>query len=114
MLLHSAATKNPGAPGFFWSSQENLRFPDVGGLLALGTLGDFKLDPLAFLQGFEATHLDCGEVRKQIFAAVVWRNESKTFSVVKPFHNTCCHFTFLKLSHMSDCSIYRNKEKGPT
>ena len=34
-------------------------------------LGDVKADALAFLQGFEAIHVDCGEVRKQVFATII-------------------------------------------
>jgi hypothetical protein len=30
-------------------------------------------------------------MRKQIFTAVVRRNEAVTLGVIEPFHSTCCH-----------------------
>ena len=51
-----------------------------------------KRDLLAFLQRLESRHVDRREVREQIFAAAVRRNESETLGVVEPLHSTCCHF----------------------
>jgi hypothetical protein len=57
-------------------------------LLALGAGNDIKLHFLPFLQGFETTHLDSAEVRKQILAAFFRGNKPETFSVVKPLDST--------------------------
>lgn len=60
-------------------------------LLALWALRDFELDFLTFFEGLEAVHVDCREVRKQIFTTIVWRNEAKTFGIIEPLDCTCCH-----------------------
>lgn len=64
---------------------------DVRGLLALRTLGDFKRHFLAFFKCLEAIHLDRGEVREKIFAAIVRSDEPVAFRVIEPFHSTSCH-----------------------
>jgi hypothetical protein len=46
---------------------------------------------LAFLEGFESTHLYRREVREQIFTAVVRRNKAIPLCIVEPFHRPCCH-----------------------
>src|SRR6185436_9586446 len=48
---------------------------DVRRLLALRAGGDFEADLLAFLEGLEALHVDRGEVREQIVAAVIRSDE---------------------------------------
>ena len=48
----------------------------VRGLLAFRALSHFELDLLAFLQRLESTHLNCGEMRKQILTAIVRSNET--------------------------------------
>jgi hypothetical protein len=30
-------------------------------------------------------------VREQIFAAVIWGDEAKTFGIIEPLNSTCCH-----------------------
>ena len=50
---------------------------DVRGLLALLALGDVEGDLFAFLQCLEPVHGDRGEMREQIFAAVVGRDEAE-------------------------------------
>jgi hypothetical protein len=30
-------------------------------------------------------------VCEQIFAAVIWGDEAKTFGIIEPLHSTCCH-----------------------
>jgi hypothetical protein len=64
---------------------------NVGRLLALRPLGYFEGNLLAFLEGFEAVHVDGGEVREQIFAAIVGRDETIALRVIKPFDGTSCH-----------------------
>lgn len=70
---------------------ENLQRLDAGGLLPLGALLDLEADLLALLKRFEATSLNLGEVRKQVFAAVIRRDESEPLRIVKPFDGTRCH-----------------------
>lgn len=64
---------------------------DIGRLLAFWALHHVELHLLAFLEGFEPIHLDRAEVRKQIFSAVIWRNEPKAFCVVEPLDCTRRH-----------------------
>jgi hypothetical protein len=64
---------------------------NVGSLLAFRALRDFELDFLTFFEGLESVHLDCGKVRKQIFAAIIRSNKAEAFRVVKPLDSTCCH-----------------------
>jgi hypothetical protein len=94
----TAPNKKPGTcvPGFFTNSQLNntkprLRSLDVGSLLAFGTLNYFKGDLLAFFEGLEAAHVDCGKVREQIFAAIIGSDKTETLCVVEPFNCTSCH-----------------------
>ena len=68
-----------------------LRSLDVGSLLAFRALRDFELYFLTFFEGLETVHVDRGEVREQIFAAVIWSDEAKTFGIIEPLNCTCCH-----------------------
>src|SRR2546425_9584716 len=68
---------------------------DVRSLLALRALRDFELDFLSFLERFESAHLNRGEVRKQILAAVVRSYEPITLCIIEPLHRTCWHRAFL-------------------
>src|SRR5258708_21630857 len=67
---------------------------DVRSLLALRALRDFELDFLSFLERFEPAHLNRGEVRKQILAAVIRGYEPITLSIIEPLNSTCCHRAF--------------------
>jgi hypothetical protein len=64
---------------------------DVGSLLAFRALRDFELNFLTFFEGLETVHVDRGEVCEQIFAAVIWSDEAKTFGIIEPLNCTCCH-----------------------
>lgn len=64
---------------------------DIRSLLAFWALHHVELHLLAFLEGFEPIHLDGTEVRKQIFSAVIRRNEPKAFCVVEPLDCTRRH-----------------------
>lgn len=79
-------------PGFFFAQGRSGSL-DVGRLLSLWALNDLEADLLAFLEGLETGHVDRGEVRKQIIAAVVWSDKTKTLCIVEPFNNSGCHFT---------------------
>jgi hypothetical protein len=76
--------------GFLQLKQELTRLY-VGGLFALRTLNNFKGHFLTFFERLEAAHVDCGEVREQIFAAIIGSNETETLCVVEPFNCTVCH-----------------------
>ena len=67
---------------------------DIRGLLALRTHLHVEADLLILLQRFETLCLDFGEMREQVFAAVVRRDESKTLRVVEPLHCSSCHHPF--------------------
>lgn len=79
--------------GVFYTSEgwRSLTCLDVGSLLAFRALRDFELNFLTFFEGLETVHVDCGEVSKQIFAAVIWGDEAKTFGIIEPLNCTCCH-----------------------
>jgi len=64
---------------------------DVGSLLAFRALRDFELNFLTFFEGLETVHIDCGEVREQVLAAVIWSDEAKAFGIIEPLNCTCCH-----------------------
>jgi hypothetical protein len=63
-------------------------------LLALRSLHDLKAHLLTFLERFKTVHLDGLEVRKQILAAFIGRDESEAFRVIEPFDRTSCHTYF--------------------
>jgi len=91
-----AMQKSPLARAFLFIQLRNrLRCLDIGSLLALGTLNDVEGDLLAFLEGFETAHVDCGEVREQVFATIIRSDEAKTFCIVEPLYSTVCHVTSL-------------------
>ena len=83
--------KNPTDGGFSHLVPSNLGSLDVGSLLAFRALRDFELNFLTFFEGLETVHVDCGEVSEQIFAAVIWSDEAKTFGIIEPLNSTCCH-----------------------
>jgi hypothetical protein len=77
--------------GLFVQLKNRLRSLDVGCLLALRTLNDVKGNLLAFFEGLEAAHVNRGEVREQVFAAIIRSNETETLCVVEPLNCTVCH-----------------------
>jgi hypothetical protein len=85
------AKKNPARQGFFTSGLKELSRLDVGSLLAFRALRDFELNFLTFFEGLETVHVDCGEVSEQIFTAVIWSDEAKTFGIIEPLNSTSCH-----------------------
>ncbi len=79
--------------GLFYGNKKTAKLGglDVGGLLALGALHHFEGDLLAFFEGLEAAHIDRGEMREQVFAAVIGSNETETLCIVEPLNSTVCH-----------------------
>jgi hypothetical protein len=87
-------TSNAGSEFFVSPPDNRLWVLDVGGLLPLGSLCHVKTYLLAFLERFKTVHADRGKVRKQIIAAIIRSDKTKTFCVVEPFHCTDCHVIF--------------------
>ena len=81
----------PGKCRAFQYFKNELWSLDVGGLFAFGTLSYIKCNFLAFFERLESAHIDCGKVRKQIFAPVIGSDKTKTLCIVKPFYSACCH-----------------------
>lgn len=65
---------------------------DVGCLLALWALFHLEADLLAFLERLKTASPNFGEMREEVVAAVVRRDEAEALCVVKPLHSTGCHF----------------------
>src|SRR5206468_6990050 len=72
---------------------------DVGRLLAFRALRHIEGNLLAFLEGLEALHLDRREVREEVFAAVVGRDEPVSLRVIEPLHSSGCHAITCLLSN---------------
>lgn len=64
---------------------------DVGSLLALGALHDIEGHFLTFLQGLETIHVDGGEMREKIFAAIIRGDKTETLGIIEPLDSTDCH-----------------------
>jgi hypothetical protein len=90
MAQKKCRKKSPAEAGLF-ASEGELRALDVGSLLAFRALRDFELDFLTFFEGLKTGHIDCGEVREQILAAVIRSDEAKTLGIIEPFNSTSCH-----------------------
>ncbi len=54
-----------------------------------------KVTFLAFFEGLETAHVDRREMREQVFASIIRRDETKTFCIVEPLYSTVCHVTSL-------------------
>jgi hypothetical protein len=68
-----------------------LQRTDVCRLLALRSRFHLKRYALIFLQRLKAFRANFREMREQIFAARIRRNEAKAFSIVEPFDDTGFH-----------------------
>src|SRR5450631_1456761 len=105
--------KAPGTltPGAFHYKDCSLCVLYVRRLLAFGALRDVEGNLLAFLEGLEALHLDGREVREEVFAAVVGRDEPVTLRVIEPLHSSGCHsITCLLLNGWSPA---HRSDRGP-
>src|SRR5258708_55363 len=87
---------------------------DVRSLLALRALRDFELDFLSFLERFEPAHLNRGEVREQIFAAVIRGYKAITLGIIEPLNRTCWHRAFLnfRTGEPSQLCLYFDAAEG--
>lgn len=73
---------------------------NVRRLLALRALNHLEGHLLTFLQRLEPVHLDGREMRKQILAPFIRRNEPEALRVVEPLDRTSCHTNFPCNSHV--------------
>ena len=92
----TAEKKNPAAAGFLVSAcpMKSCLRSNVGRLQALGTFFYIIGDRLTFGQGLETRALYRVEMHEYVIAAIVLRDETKTFGLVKPLYCTCSHITF--------------------
>jgi hypothetical protein len=63
---------------------------NVGRLGALGPLGDFKLDLIAFVKHLKSLLFDGGEMHEDVIS-IVSGNEPEALLFIKPFHSTFGH-----------------------
>jgi hypothetical protein len=91
--LFQWANKKPDVftPGFLFTTQTGLTRLDIGGLLSLWALNNFESHFLTFFQRLETRHVDRGEMREQILAAVIGSDETKTLCIIEPLYSTVCH-----------------------
>ena len=87
------AIKKPASRAGFAQSPKmatpgHLQRNDVRCLQALGSVLDFELNALIFLQRLEARALHFGEVSEEIVAACVRLDKAEALSVVEPFDDT--------------------------
>ena len=67
-------------------------------LLAFWAGNHLKTYLLPFFERLEAFDFNCGEMNKQIPAAIVRRDEAKPLGVIEPFDNTISHFLLPSIS----------------
>ena len=103
----------PGQTGTLYRVTES-NCLNIGSLFAFGAGVHVERNLLAFFQGFETIHVDSREVSKQIFAAFIGSDKTKTFCIVKPFYSTGCHETLLPITKLTNKSkIVRNRAESP-
>jgi hypothetical protein len=62
------------------------------GLRSFGSLGDLKLDLVAFIQGLVAGRVGNRRVMDEDIRPIILRDESITFIAVKPLHGSVRHW----------------------
>ena len=63
-------------------------------LRSLGTLSDFKLHRLPFLQRFEPIASDRGIMDEYVLGAIIGGDKSVPLLITKPLHRATCHTYF--------------------
>src|SRR5262245_56451922 len=76
---------------FFIAPSRSRDRPDVARLLAFGTGRHVEGHLLILLERLEAAVLDRREMREEILAAAIRRDEAITFCIVEPLDRACCH-----------------------
>src|SRR3989338_821151 len=97
-----------------WSRAQNLIL-NLGGLnvrrcRTFRSLLQVKCYLLTFGQALEAAALNGGMMHEDILAAVARGDETKTFSVVKPLHCSCCHEKYLYMVELR-CFAARSRKR---
>jgi len=73
------------------AASEILDRTNLRGLRTFLAVGGDVFDALTFLEGLEAIALDLGEMREEIFAAALRRDETEAFGFIEPLDGTLCH-----------------------
>jgi hypothetical protein len=81
--------RNRGDPRPFHWRDDRSDDADVRRLQALLALRDLERDPLALAQALEALATDLLEVREEVLAARLSRNEAEGLAVVEPLDGSC-------------------------
>src|SRR5690606_29852457 len=72
------------APASSWSAGVSSQRSDVRRLQALRAFSGLELDALVLFQRAVSARLDCGVVREDVRAAVVWCDEAEALLCVEP------------------------------
>ena len=88
--------KKASSEAFLFKHPGLLRL-DICSLFALRAGGNVKAHPLVFRERLETCRIDGREMREQVFRAIVRGDETETFCVIEPLHNTCCHADLSKI-----------------
>jgi hypothetical protein len=111
--IRTPKTKKPRHAAVFVERETLFGFANVRRLQALLALGRFKFDALVFHQRLESATLDLAEMRKQILAAVVRRDESKSLAFVEPLHGSglCRHIDSFQIAAQPTAGAGRDAKK---
>lgn len=82
---------------------------NVGRFHPLAAFGGVELNLLAVTQGAEAFGRKIAVMHKQIFAAIIGSNKTKTFFLVEPLDCTATHMNLLgsQRSHIANPSLFQ-------
>lgn len=58
---------------------------------SFGALFNFKADTITFRKALKTLPFDGAMVNKDIFAAILYRDESETFLIIEPLYSTLRH-----------------------
>ena len=83
--------KTAAEAAVFEQQKRELNRLDCCSLLAFGAHLHVEVDLLALLQRLEAASLNFGEMREQVFAAIIGSDEAEALRIVEPLNCTCCH-----------------------
>src|SRR5208337_2804926 len=83
------------------SVNEQLEFLHLDRRRSLGALFNFEADTITFRNALKTLTFDGTIVNKDIFVAIVYRDESETFLIVEPLYSTLRHFSDFLLNCVS-------------
>ena len=96
-------------PFGFSSVDEQLKLLYFDCRWSLGTLFNFEADTITFGKALKTGTFDGTMVHKDIFAAILYRDESKTLLIVEPLYSTLRHFSDFLLNCVN--CMYISKAK---